>query len=191
MALGWALQRMSHDQYRKILAETNDHVKRNFTILLAIRDEILPDEDLLTFIEAMDGAKNRNCLLALTDQRLIVAFKHRRGRFELDIIPFDELVFDGYRRTRMFGRLDIWRGKEELHFNCMDKDRMDSFGQYFVDQFDSWRMVSSFQDQIEIPEFDVPQEPMWLDELERLTDLWQSGALDDAEFQQAKRRLLS
>ncbi len=191
MAFGWALHRMSDAQYRQILEQMNDGVKRNFAILLAIREEIFPDEDLLTFIEAQDGTKRRDCLLALTDRRLIVADKFDRGGFELELIAFSEVLFGGYRHAAGYGRLDLWQGQEERHFSNTDADRMDRFGQHFVERFDAWYKASSHRDQVEERETVTPQEPLWLDELERLAELWQTGALNDAEFQLAKRRLLS
>ncbi len=194
MALGWALKQMSDQQYRQILEQMNDHVKRNFTILKAVRGELLPDEDLLTFIEAQDGNDVQNCLLALTDRRLVVARKRRGGQFVLELIPFDELIFGGYRRTRMYGRLDIWQGQVERHFNSTDKDLMEAFGQFFVDKFDSWYERSSHCGHVEDLETTDLQaqapDSLQLDKLERLAELWRNGALDDAEFQLAKRLLL-
>lgn len=173
----------------------NDRVKRNFTILRATRDELLPDEDLLTFVEAQDGTKARNCILVLTDQRLIVAGKGWRDRFELELLPFDELLFGGYRHTRLYGRLDVWQGQVERHFNSTNRDVMEAFGQLFVEKFDSWYKRSSHREHVEggrttAEDLQAPHS-LQLDQLERLAELWRSGALDDTEFQVAKRRLLS
>lgn len=195
MALGWALKRMSDQQYWQMLEQMNEHVKRNFTIMKTIRDELLPNEDLLTFIEAQDGTKGGSCVLVLTDQRLFVAEKHWRGRFELEVFPFDEVLFGGYRHTRMYSRFDIWHGQIERHFNSTNRERMDAFAQHFIDKFDYWYERSAHRKDVERDETtdqkNQAPDSLQLDKLERLVELWQSGALDDAEFQLAKRRLLS
>ena len=186
---------MSDRQFRQILEQMNNHVKRNLSVLNAVREELLDDEDLLTFIEAQDGNSGNNCLLVLIDRRLMVAQKRRRGQFELESIPFEELLFGGYRRTRMFGRIDVWQGQVQRHFNSTDKEMMEAFGKHFVERFDSWYKRSNHFEEIGS---DVSQArhnrdgaTPWLVELERLVELWHSGGLNDAEFQLAKRKLLS
>ncbi len=175
MALGWALKRMSEDQYRKILDQMNDGAGGNFAILNAIRAELTPDEDLLTFIEGEDGNKRKNCLLALTDRRLFVAQKSGREESELEAIPFGEILFGGYRHTLIYGRLDVWQGQVERHFNSKNKDLMDAFGQAFTTQFDKWYEMSSRREVLEGGDANVEQtsreDPFQVDELERLADL--------------------
>ena len=195
MALGWALQRMSRNQYLQILDQMNSHATGNYAVLDAIRAKLLPQEDMLTFIQAQDGNSKLDCLLVLTDRNLISGRKTQEKQVDLEIIRFEDLLFAGYRQTRRFGRLDVWQGKKERHFNCRDKDVMDVFGEAFVKHFDSWYKSSAHRIEMEVAErSNGPRgqgDSLHLDELERLANLWKSGALSDSEFQLAKDKLLA
>ena len=220
MALGWALKEMSDSQFLQMCDRMNDRAKQNLPILNTIRRELAGDEDFLTFVAGQEGGSGRNCLLGLSDRSLYVGFKVSRGGNKLESLSFSEIIFGGFRRTRMFGRLDVWQSGVERHFNSSNKDMMQAFSFAFFERHDAWHeqhpridasasanAPSDARDSRDIP----PEHPVELlssntvrklkgdsapnaeslgSELQLIVELWRDGILDDREFQLAKRKLL-
>ena len=188
MVLGWTLKQMSDSQLLVIWDQMNDHGKRNFAILDEIRQALDDDEDLATFIEAQDGIQNKDCLLGLSDRCLYVGLKLGRGKHQLERLPFHGIIFGGFRRTRLFGRLDVWESGVERHFNDLNKDRMEFFSNAFFERHDEWHKQHPRIDESSGPGEETSSR--LASELERIVDLWRQGVLNDEEFALAKRRLL-
>ena len=195
---------MSASQRRKTY-ELMNNVGRRGNELEAIRTVLTPDEDFATFVECMDGADSGHRVLGLTDRRLIVVKKSRRGDVEAESIPFSEMLFGGFRRTRMFGRYDIWHERVERHFNGHDKDSMQAFALFTQRMYDAWEAAgspplgsdepSSTGGLAEWPDDELlsaqpAARARLLDDLERLAELWERQALTDSEYEAAKRVLL-
>ena len=204
MVLGRALDRMSASQRRKTYEMMNDVGKRGDE-LEEIRTMLRPEEDFATFVECTDGSDAGRRVLGLTDRRLIVVKKSRRGEVQAESIPFSEMLFGGFRRTRMFGRYDIWHGRVERHFNGNDKDVMQAFSLATQQTYEAWEATGSrtpnsnesiSEDALVESQDDEglsaeqPTNRALLDDLERLAELWERQALTDSEYEAAKRVLL-
>jgi len=144
-----------------------------------------PDEKLLAIIEGtVDGESSMN-RLTLTDKRII-------------FYPRSKGLLSAFRKTSAislnYGQIETVQGRKGTllgEINLSTKDRIVRFKNMAKDDVDQIAgMISRYKDRAETQEILAPSRESALDQLKKLAELRQLGAISEAEFQEKRKKLL-
>jgi len=144
-----------------------------------------PDEKLLAIIEGnVDGESSLN-RLALTDRRII-------------FYPRSKGLLAAFRKTSIlsfgYGQVSTVQGRKGTlmgEINLSTKDRIVRFKNMAKDDVDQIAgMISRYKESAKTQEILAPSRESALDQLKKLAELRQLGAISEAEFQEKRKRLL-
>jgi len=144
-----------------------------------------PDEKLLAIIEGnVDGESSLN-RLALTDRRII-------------FYPRSEGLLAAFKKTSVlsfdYGQVGTVQGRKGAlmgEINLSTKDRIIRFKNMIKDDVDQIAgMISRMKDKVKTQEILAPSRESALDQLKKLAELRQLGAISEAEFQEKRKKLL-
>lgn len=151
------------------------------------------EECLMMYINGSLDLKE--CLLALTDRRLVVLQKAEGDSLSDRDLSLGDIVGMSFKRGPFFSRLTIDCGGHEEQFYQMPKDGLERFierARVAISDYTQNAAVGRLAP-LGAPD-SVPSDSndrtTMLDELERLATLWRDGALTDREFAAAKAKLL-
>lgn len=151
------------------------------------------EECLIVYINASLDLKE--CLLALTDRRLIVLQKGEGDSLNERDLSLGNIVDMSFKRGPFSSRLTIDCGDREERFYQMPKDGLERFverARIAISDYTQGAAVERLAPSgaSDSALLDPNDRATMLDELERLAELWRDGALTDREFAAAKAKLL-
>jgi len=144
-----------------------------------------PDEKLLAIIEGLvDGASALN-RLALTDKRVI--FYPRGGglltafqKTSAISIDYGQIVTAQGKKGALLGEINLSTRERIVRFKDMAKDDVDQIA----------GMISRMKDKAATQAILAPSRESALEQLKKLAELRQMGAISEAEFQEKRKKLL-
>jgi len=144
-----------------------------------------PDEKLLAVIEGnVDGESSLN-RLALTDRRVV-------------FYPRSEGFLSAFKKTSAasfaYSQIETVQGRKGTllgEINLSAKDRIIRFKNMAKDDVDQIAgMISRYKEKAKTQEILAPSRESALDQLKKLAELRQLGAISEAEFQEKRKKLL-
>ena len=151
------------------------------------------EERLITYINGSLDLKE--CLLALTDRRLVVLQKAEGDSLNDRELSLGDIVDMSFKRGPFFSGLTIDCGDREERFHQMPKDGLERFVERARGAIADYAQGAVAERHAPLgasgsATSDPDDRVAMIDELERLAELWRDGALTDREFAEAKAKLI-
>lgn len=151
------------------------------------------EERLITYINGSLDLKE--CLLALTDRRLVVLQKAEGDSLSDRELSLGDIVDMSFKRGPFFSGLTIDCGDCEERFHQMPKDGLERFVERARGAIADYAQGAVAERHAPLgasgsATSDPDDRVAMIDELERLAELWRDGALTDREFAEAKAKLI-